>query len=152
MDVSSRMDHKPTNQEKRQRWEKVRLKKERKTERSGKGVFPHCKPISIYCVFSDPGCMLGLATEVNRPYCSKPTNCWKRSTRGCDHQLTKSWTWAIGGFLYPPLSLEFTFHPPFSQWEPFQGQSIERAMCYWDQLDSICDRTPLCTLYVLLRF
>ena len=126
MAVSSRMGHKPTNQGKRQIWGKVRMKEERKTEREGKGVFPHCKP--MHCVFSDPGSMLGSATKVSRPYCSKPTSCWKRSSREHDHQLTRSWTCTSGGFLHPPLPLECMFCPPFSQWEQFQGHSLERAM------------------------
>lgn len=50
------------------RGEKVRLRKERKAEKKGTGVFPQCKPVSIYRIFSDhPGSMLGMATQADQP-------------------------------------------------------------------------------------
>ena len=34
---------------------------------------------------------------------SKPTNCWKRSSREHDPQLPRSWTCTTGGFSHPPF-------------------------------------------------
>ena len=63
-----------------------------------------------------------------------------------------SWTWEIAGSSPPPLSLEWTFCPPLSQPEPFQGLHLERVMCDWDHLDGIHDWTAWTPLKKLLRF
>ena len=46
-----------------------------------------------------------------------------------------SWTWAIGG----SLNIHSVYHP--HRGSGLQGHSLERAMCYWDHLDSVCDWT-----------
>lgn len=53
-----------------------------------------------------------------------------------------SWTWASGGSLSPPLSLEYTFHASFPQPGLFQGCGLERVR-YWGHLHGICDWTQL---------
>ena len=60
-----------------------------------------------------------------------------------------SWTPAVRGSSHPLPSLQYTFCPPFPQWELFQGQSLERVKCCWDHLDGICDwiyKAPTYTL------
>ena len=64
----------------------------------------------------------------------------------------ENWTWAIRGSSLPPLCLEWTVHPPFPQWELFQGHSLERAVCCWAHLGGILDWTQLRPLYNFLRF
>ena len=39
---------------------------------------------------------------------SPGVECWNKSLRGHDHQLTLNWTHAIGGSFLPPLSVECT--------------------------------------------
>lgn len=65
------------------------------------------------------------------------------------------WPWSWAGQSEGPhalVSLECTVCPQCSQWEPFQGRSLERTMCCWGHLDSMCDCAPLRPLYKLLRF
>ena len=84
---------------------------------------------------------------------SSPSLCWKRSSRGCHHQLTP---WAglrleeASSPLPGPWNV-YSFHCPNSG-SYFQGHSLERVECCWDHLDGIRDWTPLISVYKLLRF
>ena len=56
----------------------------------------------------------------------------RRSWRGHDCLVTCALDPSNQRLLIPFLSLESMLCPQFSQWEPFQGSSLERAMCCWD--------------------
>lgn len=63
-----------------------------------------------------------------------------------------SWTPVIRGSSLPSFVLGMYVLPTATKWGPFQGQSLERAVCCWNHLDSIHDWTLLKPLHKLLRF
>lgn len=70
---------------------------------------------------------------------------WKRALRRWDNWLTHKMEWGNWRLLTHPLhlSLKCSFCPLFPYWEPLQGCSSERVLCYWDDPDCINDQISL---------
>lgn len=117
---------------------------------SGNNTFP-----APY-LFSLP-CLLTWKSMWSPGLIEKTWDSKKELTSSLEEVIKRSWPpidlWVGPGnerFLLPPPSLECTLHPPFHNWNHFEG--LARAMCCWAPLDGIAVWSPLRSLHKLLRF